>query len=52
MPETERLFAAARQPKEIRIVPGAGHFNIHSYAGREYEERISDFLDPHLRWVD
>ena len=52
VPETERLFAAARQPKEIWIVPGAGHFNMHSYAGREYEERISDFLDQHLRWVD
>ena len=48
VPETERLFAAARQPKDIWIVPGAGHFNMHSYAGREYEERISDFLDQHL----
>lgn len=52
VPETERLFAAARQPKEIWIVPGAGHFNMHSYAGREYEERISDFFDQHLRGVD
>lgn len=34
--ETERLYAAARTPKEIWIVPGAGHFNMHSYAGREY----------------
>lgn len=49
VPETERLFAAARQPKDIWIVPGAGHFNMHSYAGRQYEERIADFLDQHLR---
>lgn len=49
VPETERLFAAARQPKDIWIVPGAGHFNMHSYAGREYEDHISDFLDRHLR---
>lgn len=52
VPETERLFAAARQPKDIWIVPGAGHFNMHSYAGREYEERVSFFLDQHLRWAD
>ncbi|MBA4141987.1 MAG: alpha/beta fold hydrolase [Nitrosospira sp.] len=47
--ETERLFAAARQPKEMWIVPGGGHFNMHAYAGKEYEERISDFLDWYLR---
>lgn len=52
VPETERLFAAARQPKDIWIVPGAGHFNMHSYAGREYEDRISDFLNGHLRGTD
>jgi fermentation-respiration switch protein FrsA (DUF1100 family) len=49
MAETERLFAAAREPKEIWIVPGGGHFNMHAYAGREYERRITDFLDWHLR---
>lgn len=48
VPETERLFAAAQQPKDIWIVPGAGHFNMHSYAGKEYEMRISEFLDQHL----
>ena len=46
--ETERLFDAARQPKEIWIVPGGGHFNMHTYAGREYESRILDFLDRYL----
>ncbi|HKX54018.1 MAG TPA: alpha/beta fold hydrolase [Nitrosospira sp.] len=46
--ETERLFAAARQPKELWIVPGGGHFNMHTYAGREYESRILDFLDWYL----
>ena len=49
MAETERLFDAAREPKEIWIVPGGGHFNMHAYAGREYERRITDFLDWHLR---
>ena len=50
--ETERLYAAARTSKEIWIVPGAGHFNMHSYAGREYEQRIIDFLSRYLRQVD
>ena len=50
--ETERLFAAAKQPKEVWIVPGAGHFNMHSYAGREYEDRVIDFLDHYLRGID
>jgi pimeloyl-ACP methyl ester carboxylesterase len=49
MAETERLFAAAREPKEIWIVPGGGHFNMHAYAGKEYEHHITDFLDWHLR---
>lgn len=49
LPETERLFAAARDPKEIWIIPGAGHFNMHNYAGRTYENRISAFLHENLR---
>ncbi len=47
--ETERLYAAARVPKELWIVPGARHFNMHAYAGREYEQRISAFLSQYLR---
>jgi pimeloyl-ACP methyl ester carboxylesterase len=47
--ETERLFEAARPPKELWIVPGGGHFNMHTYAGKEYENRISDFLEWYLR---
>src|SRR5687768_4672686 len=47
--ETERLFATAGQPKEMWIVPGGGHFNMHSYAGKEYEDRILYFLDRYLR---
>lgn len=51
-PETERLYAAARTPKELWVVPGAGHFNMHSYAGREYEYRVSAFLAQYLRPVE
>lgn len=49
LPETERLFATARGPKEIWIIPGAGHFNMYSYAGKIYENRISAFLHQYLR---
>ncbi|QOJ22561.1 MAG: alpha/beta hydrolase [Gammaproteobacteria bacterium] len=47
--ETERLYAAARFPKELWIVPGARHFNMHTYTGKEYEQRVSDFLFHYLR---
>ena len=50
--ETERLFATARQPKEMWIVPGGGHFNMHAYAGKEYEDRILNFLERYLRERD
>jgi pimeloyl-ACP methyl ester carboxylesterase len=49
--ETQRLFDAARRPKELWIVPGGGHFNMHTYAGKEYENRISDFLGWYLRTI-
>lgn len=47
--EAERLFDAAQRPKELWLVPGGGHFNMHTYAGKEYENRISDFLEWYLR---
>lgn len=47
--ETERLYASARIPKELWIVPGAKHFNMHTYAGREYEYRVDDFLSHYLK---
>jgi len=49
LPETERLLATAREPKDLWIIPGAGHFNMHTYAGREYEQYISDFLSKFIR---
>lgn len=49
VPETERLFDVARQPKELWIVPGGGHFNMHSYAGKEYENRVGGFLHAYLQ---
>ncbi len=50
--EAERLFAAARQPKELWIVPGGGHSNMHAYAGKQYENRILDFLERYMHVRD
>lgn len=47
--ETERLFAAARDPKALWIVPAAAHVDLHAFAPRDYEERIGAFLSRHLR---
>ncbi len=43
--ETERLFAAARDPKELWLVPDAQHVDLHRAAGPEYERRILAFLN-------
>jgi pimeloyl-ACP methyl ester carboxylesterase len=47
--ETERLYTTARFPKALWIVPGAGHFNMHNYAGKAYEQRVIAFLSQYLR---
>ncbi len=51
----EELFQAAREPKELWIVPGAGHGNAWDVARPEYEGRLAAFFTralvrpPHLR---
>lgn len=47
--EVERMYAAAIKPKELWIVPGAKHFNMHTYAGKMYEERITEFFEFYLQ---
>ena len=37
-------FAAARPPKQIWLVPGAGHVGAHTVARAEYERRVVAFL--------
>jgi len=49
LPETERLYAAARAPKSLWIVDGAIHENLYAYAPREYERRVGGFLAHWLR---
>ena len=47
-PETQRLFDAAAQPKELWQVDGAAHVDLHTFAPEEYERRILQFLSRHL----
>lgn len=46
--QARRLFNAAREPKELYSVPGAGHADAHAVAREAYEERVLDFLERHL----
>jgi len=47
--ETERIYAAARDPKELWVVNGAAHEDLHAFDPPTYEKRISTFLSKHLR---
>lgn len=46
--ESRRLFAAARAPKELWVVAGAGHDDFHATHSAEYEARVRDFLRRYL----
>ena len=46
--DTRHLFAAAHEPKELWIVPGADHENLYAYAPDEYTRRVLAFLDAHI----
>ena len=43
-----RLYSAAREPKELYLVPGAEHAAAYTVAGAEYERRVLSFLARHL----
>jgi len=43
-----RLYAAAREPKELYVVPGAGHPEAHAFGGADYEARVLAFLERYL----
>ena len=46
--ETERIYAAAPNPKQLWIVDGAGHQDLHAYAATDYETRVKAFFAAHL----
>lgn len=46
--ETERLFAAANEPKELWLIDGARHVDLHTFNREEYEKRVFSFLSRYL----
>lgn len=42
--ESRRLFGAARDPKELWVVEGAAHTDLHAASREEYERRVLDFF--------
>lgn len=48
LPESRRLFAAAAAPKELWVVQGAAHVDLHAFAPPEYERRIGAFMARNL----
>lgn len=51
MPSSDamRLFAAALEPKELWLIPGAVHGGTVYMAGDEYVKKVLRFLDSHLK---
>jgi len=45
LPGARRLFDLARPPKELFVVPGAGHNDAYSTGGEKYLEVWRRFLD-------
>jgi uncharacterized protein len=46
--ETMQIFNAAASPKELWIVEDAAHVDLHEFAGKAYEAKITSFLDKYL----
>jgi fermentation-respiration switch protein FrsA (DUF1100 family) len=46
--QSERLFAAAGEPKELFLVPDAGHAEAYAMAPEAYRSRVLAFLERHL----
>jgi pimeloyl-ACP methyl ester carboxylesterase len=46
--ETHELYTCAHAPKELWIIPGAGHVDFERYAPEDYARRVVAFLTPHL----
>jgi fermentation-respiration switch protein FrsA (DUF1100 family) len=43
--DTHLLFAAAREPKELWIIPNATHVDFLEFAGNAYRDRVLAFLE-------
>lgn len=50
--ETRRIYAALPGPKQLWLVDGAAHVDLHAFAPAEYERRVGAFLAAWLRAPD
>lgn len=50
----EELFIAAPEPKQLVIIPQAGHNNLHKFGGQQYLSNLQQFITsvdkPHQSW--
>jgi uncharacterized protein len=46
--QSQALYEAAHEPKELMVVDGAAHSDAHAVGGVEYERRVLEFLARHL----
>ena len=44
-----KLYASAREPKELWIIPGADHGATLAAAGSAYEKRVGEFFEKNLK---
>lgn len=49
--ETERMFAAAQDPKELVFFEGAGHIDLLAHDRQKYQSNIVSFFDKYLKDV-
>ena len=50
--ESQRMFEAASEPKELWIVNGAEHVDLYKVSTKEYEQRVGGFFGKYLRSPD
>ena len=46
--ESKEIFDKAHEPKELWVIKGAKHVDFDKFLGKEYEEKILDFLDEYM----
>jgi fermentation-respiration switch protein FrsA (DUF1100 family) len=47
--ESNRMYEAASEPREMWVVAGAAHVDLHAYLKEEYERRVLAFFERNLR---
>lgn len=47
--ETKQMYELANNPKQLWMVDGAGHVDLHAFERQEYERRVLDFLNRAMK---